>query len=141
MEYKYEFTEFIPDKLEDGVLYISIPYATASHKCPCGCEQEIVTPLSPTDWNIVFNGVSVSLYPSIGNWSLECRSHYWIRKNKVVWAEAWTDDEVDQNRDYDKRAKKFYYGEVDSDNSESSNDEKVDNGQKNWMKFLKSIFS
>ncbi len=33
----------------ERTLYISIPYVTAAHKCPCGCGEEIVTPLSPTD--------------------------------------------------------------------------------------------
>ena len=32
---KHEFVEFIPDKLEDGIVYVSIPYATVAHECCC----------------------------------------------------------------------------------------------------------
>ncbi|MBK7970270.1 MAG: hypothetical protein IPK08_15745 [Bacteroidetes bacterium] len=67
---QHKFVEFIPDVIEGGVLYISIEYCTAIHKCACGCGNEVVTPLSPTDWEITFNGKTVSLDPSIGNWVL-----------------------------------------------------------------------
>jgi len=85
------FTEFLPDKLTDGKLYISMQYATASHKCCCGCGYDVVTPISPKDWQLTFDGRSISLKPSIGNWSYPCRSHYWIQQNRVVWC-----DPVDQ---------------------------------------------
>lgn len=90
----HSFVEYIPQNLEDGVLYISTKYATAVHKCCCGCGSEVVTPLSPKDWYLVFDGRSVSLYPSIGNWSLACRSHYWIKNSEVVWARKWSDKEI-----------------------------------------------
>ncbi|PYT79987.1 MAG: hypothetical protein DMG40_13935 [Acidobacteria bacterium] len=73
----HEFVEYMPDQLKDGVLYVSIPFATGAHKCCCGCGQEVVTPLSPTDWKLIFDGRSISLDPS--NWSFPCKSHYWIR--------------------------------------------------------------
>ena len=47
---RHEFVDFIPDILEDGVVYISVTYATALHLCCCGCGSEVVTPLSPTGW-------------------------------------------------------------------------------------------
>ena len=84
------FVEFLPDELETGKLYISMQYATASHKCCCGCGCDVVTPISPTDWHLAFDGRSISLTPSIGNWSYPCRSHYWIRHNRVVWDEPLT---------------------------------------------------
>ena len=31
------FVEYVPDALDDGILYVSIPFATATHKCFCGC--------------------------------------------------------------------------------------------------------
>ena len=31
------------------------------------------------------NGMT-TLDPSIGNWSFACRSHYFMRKGRVVWA-------------------------------------------------------
>src|ERR1700741_3214725 len=94
----HKFVELIPDKLEDGVLYISIEYCTATHKCVCGCGNEVVTPISPTDWQLTFDGETVSLSPSIGNWSLKCRSHYFIMKNKIRFARKWSDDEIEYGR-------------------------------------------
>jgi hypothetical protein len=34
---RHEFVEFIPKERQEGVLYVSIPYATAVHNCFCGC--------------------------------------------------------------------------------------------------------
>jgi hypothetical protein len=82
---EHRFVELLPDKLDPGILYVSMQYATASHKCCCGCGRDVVTPISPTDWQLMFDGRSVSLKPSIGNWSYPCRSHYWIKSNRVVW--------------------------------------------------------
>jgi hypothetical protein len=106
---KYEFVEFIPDKLEDWTIYISLIYATAAHKCCCGCGNEIITPLSPTDWKLIFDGESVSLNPSIGNWHLPCRSHYWITNNKIVWAKKWSEKQIKDVRDYSSLEKQNYY--------------------------------
>ena len=64
----HEFVEFIPSELQEAVLYVSIPYATAVHQCACGCGNKVVTPISPVDWQLLFDGETVSLTPSIGNW-------------------------------------------------------------------------
>lgn len=101
-----EFVEAVPDELEDGVLYVSMLFATAVHRCCCGCGSEVVTPFSPTDWSLTFDGRSVSLSPSIGNWSFACRSHYWIDKGGVVrWAGQWSQQEVAAGRRRDALAK------------------------------------
>jgi hypothetical protein len=99
---KHEFVEFIPDKLEDGIVYVSIPYATVAHECCCGCGMEVVTPLSPTDWKLIFDGESISLDPSIGNWSFDCKSHYWIRRDRVRWAEPWLREKVEAARAHER---------------------------------------
>ena len=91
---QHEFVEYVPRDLEEGVLYVSIPFATAVHRCPCGCGNKVVTPITPTGWHLLFDGEAVSLTPSIGNWALPCRSHYWIRSNGIQWAGAWTDKMV-----------------------------------------------
>ena len=111
IDIEHRFVEFVPRELEEGVLFISIEYATASHKCFCGCGERVVTPLSPTDWQLLFDGKTVSLYPSIGSWRLPCRSHYWIRRGRVEWARAWSQDEIDSGRRYDRYLKDLYYGE------------------------------
>lgn len=72
---QHTFTDAIPDELDDGLIYISIPYATVIHLCCCGCRSEVVTPLRPDAWTLLFDGMSVSLRPSIGNWSFPCQSH------------------------------------------------------------------
>lgn len=107
--YSFQFAEFMPKKLDDGVLYVSMTYATASHLCFCGCGMKVVTPLSPTDWRLTFDGDSLSLHPSIGNWSYPCRSHYILRGNRVVWAGPMSSDDILAIRDTDARDRKRYY--------------------------------
>ena len=108
---KHEFVDSIPAELVEGTLYISIRYATAVHRCCCGCGEEVVTPLTPTDWSLTYDGDTVSLDPSIGNWSLACRSHYWIGRNQIRWAQPWSEARIAAGRDRDRRAKRQYYGE------------------------------
>jgi len=86
----HRFVHYIPERLEPGVLYVSVDYATAVHSCCCGCGQEVVTPLSPTGWKMIFDGETISLSPSIGNWNFECRSHYFIERGHVVEAKPRT---------------------------------------------------
>lgn len=101
-----EFVEFIPNELREGSLYVSMPYATAAHKCCCGCGHEVVTPLSPTDWTLIFNGETISLTPSIGNWNFPCKAHYWIKRNRIHWARAWSEEEIAAGRTRDAIRKK-----------------------------------
>jgi hypothetical protein len=81
----------VPEDLEDEIVYVSLPFSTVIHKCCCGCGHEVVTPLSRSGWKLTFDGESISLDPSIGNWALPCRSHYWIENNRVYWA-GWEDE-------------------------------------------------
>lgn len=106
---QHRFLEFIPDQLEEGIIYISIEYCTAIHLCVCGCRNKVVTPISPADWKLTFNGKSISLYPSIGNWSFDCQSHYWIKDGKVEWSESWSKDQILNVREYDAEVKIKYY--------------------------------
>jgi hypothetical protein len=108
-----KFLDVIPESLEPGKIYISIKYSTAIHLCPCGCNEQVVTPVRPTDWSITWNGEAVTLEPSIGNWSLECQSHYWIRENRVIWARKWSRKQVDTSRKLRKKAKARYPRKVD----------------------------
>ena len=104
-----EFVEFIPPKLEKGILYISMIYGTAVHQCCCGCGEKVVTPLSPTDWKLSYDGETVSLHPSIGNWSFACQSHYWVQNNQIRWAEHWSKEKIEAGRNHDKRYKQEYF--------------------------------
>lgn len=97
-----ECVEFIPDHIDEGVLYISERYHTAVHKCCCGCGQEVVTPLSPAEWSVKCCAGQVSLWPSIGNWSYPCRSHYVIRNSRVQKAKAMTEQEIQWVKENDR---------------------------------------
>lgn len=92
------FVDRFPERLNQGVVYISVPFALVTHLCCCGCGYEVVTPLAPREWKLTFDGVSVSLHPSIGNWNFSCKSHYWIRNNTVTWARSWTEKEISASR-------------------------------------------
>lgn len=107
---EHRFVRNVPRELEPGVLYISMEYATAVHSCCCGCGERVVTPFTPTDWHMTFNGESVSLHPSVGNWNQKCRSHYVIRQGRVLEAGPWSNAQVEAERRRDKKAKAAYYG-------------------------------
>lgn len=68
-----------------------------------------MTPLTPTDWRMTYDGESVSLHPSIGNWQLRCRSHYVVNRGRVIEAGLWTLKEVTAEQARDKRAKAAHY--------------------------------
>lgn len=88
------FVGDMPERLEDGHLYISHRHALAIHLCCCGCRNEVVTPLSPAEWQLNVRHRKVSLSPSIGNWDFPCRSHYWIRSNRIEWASQMSDAQI-----------------------------------------------
>lgn len=117
----HKFVKFIPKELEDDILYISLDFCTVVHKCCCGCGNEVVTPLSPTDWKLNFDGESISLYPSIGNWNFDCKSHYWIKNNKIKWARKWSKEEINIGRQQEYLFKKKYYDGKKRMNKSDSN--------------------
>jgi hypothetical protein len=119
---KHEFVGFIPDHLEEEKLYISIEYTTVAHKCCCGCGKEVVTPISPTDWKLIFDGKTISLAPSIGNWGFACKSHYWIQNNRVHWASRWSERQIEHGRGYDRSAKERYFGASEAAPQGAEND-------------------
>lgn len=94
----YEFVEEIPASLDEATLYISTRYRTVVHLCVCGCGYEAITPLAPGRWRLVFDGKTISLAPSIGNWSLPCQSHYWITRSHVQWDRRWSRSEIEAAR-------------------------------------------
>jgi Family of unknown function (DUF6527) len=106
---KHQFVTNLPEGLEPGVLYISIEYAIAAHLCCCGCGVEVVTPFTPTDWNMTFDGETISLFPSVGNWNDACRSHYVIERSEVIEAPPWSDERIEAEFERDRAAKKEFY--------------------------------
>lgn len=117
---KHQFVTTLPDVLEAGVLYVSTEYATSAHLCCCGCGEEVVTPLTPTDWKMTFDGETVSLWPSVGNWYDKCRSHYVIEQNRVIPALPWSEERVEAEWQRDRAAKESYYAEKEPAAAEPS---------------------
>jgi hypothetical protein len=121
-----------------------VRFATVAHKCCCGCGIEVITPLSPTDWKLTFDGESISLHPSIRNWSFDCKSHYWIRRNRIEWAGLMSEKEIRAGRNYDKLVKKNYYsnrksmtnGHSEATAKESTNS-KLESKNNFWSKLKK----
>jgi hypothetical protein len=98
VDIRHEFVETIPEQLEEKVLYISISRRIALHRCLCGCSQEVATPLSPREWRLLFDGETVSLFPSVGVWGMPCQSHYWIRNDQVIWSKRLSRDRIERLR-------------------------------------------
>lgn len=121
LKIRHEFVEFIPKVRDRGVLYISIPYATAVHDCFCGCGLKVVTPISPLGWVLTYNGEAVTLWPSVGNWSFPCRSHYFIQSDTVIWAANMADGMIQRGRAQDRVAREKYFGEKAQTNPQPRN--------------------
>ena len=85
-----DFVDEIPRELDPAKLYVCCRYRAVKHLCACGCGIAINTPLHPTGWTLICDGVSVSLWPSIGNWGEKCQSHYWIHNSTIQWAPKWS---------------------------------------------------
>jgi len=136
---QHRFVEFIPETVEEGILYITMEYRTAVHKCICGCGNEVITPFSPTDWHLRFYGDSISIFPSIGSWGFKCRSHYWITKNRIEHAGSWDDKEVQQGRKADKENKQKFYGQKPEQPNVKESQKEVIMKRKKWN--FKQFFS
>lgn len=100
----HEFVEVLPNPLQNGVIYISLPYRIIAHNCCCGCGKKVIMNLSPDDgWKFTYDGKTVSIYPSIGNYGFKCQSHYYITNSVVEWVPTW---DKKSNR---KKKKKIFF--------------------------------
>lgn len=117
---EHEFVEVIPAEIKEGILYISIPLGISMHKCACGCGEKVPLPIRPFDWELTWDGETVSIYPSIGSWSLPCQSHYFITKNKIVWMKKWSTSQIRAGRKRDNLARERYFNKF-KNNENSSN--------------------
>lgn len=87
-ELKPVYVEYMPKKIDEGILYISKEFRIAIHLCACGCGKQAVTPIVGSDrWTLTENNGLVTLRPSIGNWRWEnpFHAHYFITDNKIEW--------------------------------------------------------
>lgn len=109
MKIKLEYTHYMPKELKPGVLYISKEFETAAHLCACGCGAKIRTPLGPSEWKFEETSDGPSLYPSIGNWQQQCKSHYWIQHGAIIWAKEWSQEMIDKGRQGEETRRSIYY--------------------------------
>ena len=79
------FVESIPETLKTGELYIAMEKAASMHLCPCGCGLEVALPIAPDGWVLKYDGIGITLRPSVGAPPEECASHYYIDANTVTW--------------------------------------------------------
>ncbi|WP_420148596.1 DUF6527 family protein [Spirosoma sp.] len=140
---RHNFVKFIPEKLDEGVLYVSIDYCTAAHNCACGCGNKVITPITPTDWELMFNGDAISLSPSIGNWSFDCQSHYWIKGGEIQWAGRWSQDEIEEGRRKDQIRKRIHFSKAD-DVLEASTENEIESVEQEpvrgfWQRLFQKI--
>lgn len=130
------FIETVPEELDEGRLYISVRFRTASHLCACGCGSRVVTPIKPPKWRFTYDGQNVSLFPSIGRWKSPCRSHYVIREGKVVWGRQYTDREIKAVARRDARDLHAYYaGDQNQDESRLESEESAGLLSRLWGRF------
>jgi len=101
--FTHEFVDSFPTQLAERTLYVSMRFASVGHNCACGCGNQVITPLSPKDWQLTYDGDTITLYPSVGNWNFPCQSHYWLRRNRVQWAAYWIKKQIEDGRAYDRR--------------------------------------
>ena len=111
---------YLPKELEEGFLYLSEEFGVAGHLCPCGCKNKIITPLDPTEWSFKEVNSTPTLYPSIGNWQIPCKSHYWIINGNIEWSYEWTEDEIIAGQKDEYRRRKSYYEKLEKKQAKKS---------------------
>ena len=112
--------KYIPKDFELGKLYFSKKYGVAGHLCPCGCGNRIITPIDETEWSITIKKGRPTLYPSIGNWQLSCKSHYWITNGEIKWSYKWTDEQIMAGQQAEEERKKSYYNNLEHNRNKQS---------------------
>lgn len=99
--------QYMPAKLDPGVLYVADAFGAAAHLCACGCGTIVRTPLNR--WSLTETQDGPSLVPSIGNWQEPCQSHYVIDRGEVRWADQWTPEQIVVGRQYEEERLRAYY--------------------------------
>lgn len=117
---QWRFVDYIPEQLEQGVICIALEFGAIMHLCLDGCGERISTPLSPAQWALTFDGETISLWPSVGNWDLPCGSHYIIRNNRVIWSNRWSEAAIKAGAKGDRLAAERHFSEDDTEPQEIS---------------------
>ena len=111
---------YLPKELEEGLLYVSNEFGVAGHLCPCGCKNKIITPLDPAEWSFKEVNNKPTLYPSIGNWQLPCKSHYWIIDGEIEWSYQWSEEQIIEGREAEEEKRKSYYDSLEKKHKKQS---------------------
>jgi hypothetical protein len=106
--------KYLPQELDSGILYVSKKYGIAGHLCPCGCGNKIISPLGRTEWHLKVKNGKPTLYPSLGNWQLSCRSHYYIIDGEIEWSYQWNDDQIKRGQNAEDMRRKNYFKKLAS---------------------------
>ena len=94
--YKVNFVNDLPDDIKNRTIYIvgvkKNPWLIAFY-CPCGCRELIQLNLlkeSSPCWSFKINRKGkIDISPSIQR-IVNCKSHFYIRKSRIVWAKSAT---------------------------------------------------
>jgi len=109
---KLLLVQYLPQELEPGILYVSEEFGVAGHLCPCECGSKIITPLGLTEWSFNKYDEKPTLYPSIGNWQLPCRSHYWITEGEIEWSYQWTEEQIKEGYRHEEMRRQRHFGNL-----------------------------
>lgn len=103
--------QYMPTKLEPGILYVAKEFGAAAHLCACGCGTIVRTPLDR--WSLAETKDGPSLDPSVGNWQEPCQSHYWIERGEVRWAAKWSSSQIEAGRRGEEERLSAHYDALD----------------------------
>ena len=106
---------YLPKDLAPGKMYYSEEYGVAGHLCACGCGTKVVTPINPSAWSLSERDGLPTLWPSVGNWQLACRSHYIITNGVIPWASQLCDTEIRAGRADEYRRRDEYFARLASE--------------------------
>lgn len=107
--------KYMPKELSQGILYVSMEYAVAGHLCACGCGTKVITPLGSTEWSFSERNGLPTLRPSIGNWQMPCRSHYFVTEGQIQWEGQWSDAMIAAGRRSEEQRRQAYYQSLDQE--------------------------
>lgn len=112
MDIDVTHVQYIPKELEPQTLYVSDEYQVAVHLCPCGCGTKVTTPLGENEWTLTENAGKATLFPSLGNWELPCKSHYWVKKGRIIWSYQWTEEQIEAGRKAEEKARITHFSKT-----------------------------
>lgn len=77
-------------KQDDGVFYVVDNSPYIGYNCPCGCGRVVILPTKKHQdgydgWGFKEEDGKVTLSPSVYSTGFPCRSHYFIRENRIDW--------------------------------------------------------